>query len=124
MFLSSNFFFIIESNTGVDSYADIDGYARPNIPAKFPELNTSPFSLRISPKRCFGISILPTLNISSFISPAIFPVPKVTSTPRCNYLYEVDFLLSNALCFLQESKLHRIDVTHKLPLPGFLEFLC
>lgn len=51
MLCLSSLLFIIESNTGVDSYADIDGYARPSMPANLPELNTSPFSFKISPKR-------------------------------------------------------------------------
>lgn len=61
--------------------------------------------------------MLPTLNMSSLISPAMLPVPNVTSTPKLRGLYVVDRLLLNEAWVLHDGELQREEVTHKLPLP-------
>ena len=117
MLCSSNFWFIIESKTGVWLYAAMEGYANPKIPLNFPAAKTSPFSFKISPNFWSLIWMLPSPNWSELISPAISPVPKATSTPKPTFFQVEDLFLLKEMWEVQESSLHKEEVTQRFALP-------
>jgi hypothetical protein len=57
------------------------------------------------------------VKTSELISPAISPVPNVTSTSIPTFFQVDDFSLLNEAWVLQDSSLHKAEFTHKFALP-------